>query len=74
MMSYNEGDEAGMSAKTEQVKGRLKEAAGSLFNNARLRRRGKTEKLAGKAKEVVKDGTDEVEEAVDALKEKLPRV
>jgi uncharacterized protein YjbJ (UPF0337 family) len=62
-----------MGAKTDQVMGRVKEAIGDLTNNDKLRRRGKTDKVAGKAKEVVQDSTAKVEDAVDAVKDKLQR-
>lgn len=42
-----------MSGKTDQVKGKLKQAAGDLTGNDDLRREGKLDELAGKAKEVV---------------------
>jgi len=42
-----------MSGKTDQVKGKVKQAVGDLTGNKNLRREGKVDELAGKAKEVV---------------------
>jgi uncharacterized protein YjbJ (UPF0337 family) len=55
----------------DQVKGRVKEAAGDLTDNDRLKREGKTDRAAGKAKEVVDKGRDMAEEKVDALKDRI---
>ena len=42
-----------MSGKTDEVKGRIKEAAGVLANNKNLRTEGKVDQAVGKAKQVV---------------------
>jgi len=42
-----------MAGKSDQVKGRVREAAGALTGNDRLRRAGKIDQAAGKAKEAV---------------------
>lgn len=42
-----------MSGKSDQVKGKLKQAAGDLTDDDRLRREGKIDELAGKAKEAI---------------------
>jgi uncharacterized protein YjbJ (UPF0337 family) len=57
----------------DDIKGRVKEAAGDLTDNDRLQREGKADQAAGKAKEMVDDVKDRVEDAVDALKDKLHR-
>ena len=41
-----------MSGKTDEVKGRLKEAAGVLTDNNNLRKEGKADQTVGKAKQV----------------------
>ena len=41
-----------MSGKTDEVKGRIKEAAGALTDNNKLRQEGKTDQAVGKAKQV----------------------
>ena len=49
-----------MSGKTDKIKGKLKQAAGDLTDNDKLRREGKIDELAGKAKD-----------AIDKVKEKI---
>ncbi len=58
---------------TDDIKGRVKEAAGDLTDNDRLKREGKADQLAGKAKELVDEVKDGVSDAVDAVKDKLHR-
>ena len=53
-----------MSGKTDIVKGRIKEAAGALTDNDKLRDEGKTDQAAGKAKQIVQKAADTVKEAV----------
>jgi len=40
-----------MSGKTDPINGRIKEAAGVLTDNDRLKRKGKPDQVAGKVKE-----------------------
>ncbi|MEY2474336.1 MAG: CsbD-like [Actinomycetota bacterium] len=58
----------------DQIKGRVKEAAGDLTDNDRLKREGKTDRVAGKAKEVVDKGKNFAEDKVDALKDRIHQV
>ena len=58
---------------TDDIKGRVKEAAGDLTDNDRLKREGKTDQAAGKVKEVAGDVKDKVDDAVDAVKDKITR-
>ena len=53
-----------MGGKTDVAKGRIKEAAGALTGNDKLRAEGKTDQVVGKAKEVVKNAADTVKKAV----------
>jgi uncharacterized protein YjbJ (UPF0337 family) len=55
----------------DEIKGRIKEAAGDLTDNDRLKREGKTDRAAGKAKEVIDQGRDKVENTVDSLKDRI---
>lgn len=57
----------------DDIKGRVKEAAGDLTGNERLEREGKADQLAGKAKELIDDAKDKVDDAIDAVKDKLHR-
>ncbi len=53
-----------MSGKTDVVKGRIKEAAGALTGNDKLREEGKTDQAVGEAKQAVQKVADTVQEAV----------
>lgn len=53
-----------MSGKTDEIKGRIKEAAGVLSGNEKLRDEGKTDQAVGKAKQAVQEVADKVKEAV----------
>ena len=55
----------------DQIKGRIKEAAGDLTDNDDLKREGKTDRAAGKTKEVIADLRDKAEDTVDGLKDKI---
>ena len=53
-----------MSGKTDVVKGRIKEAAGALTGNDKLRVEGKTDQAVGKTKQAVQKAADTVKKAV----------
>ena len=53
-----------MSGKTDVVKGRIKEAAGALTGNDKLRAEGKTDQAVGKTKQVIQKTADTVKKAV----------
>jgi uncharacterized protein YjbJ (UPF0337 family) len=55
-----------MSGSADKTKGRIEQAAGDLTDNDELRREGKIDEAAGKAKDAAKD-------AVDAITDKLHR-
>jgi uncharacterized protein YjbJ (UPF0337 family) len=55
-----------MAERTEDLKGRAKEAAGSLTDNDKLRREGKLDQASATVK-------DKAEDVVDAVKDKLHR-
>lgn len=52
------------SGKADELKGRVKEAAGTLTGDAKLKREGKAEQLAGKVKQKVESAIDKVKKAV----------
>ena len=56
-----------MSTRGEDLKGRAKEAAGSLTNDDDLKREGKVDQASAKAK-------DKAEDVVDAVKDKVDKV
>ena len=53
-----------MSGKADVVKGRIKEAAGVLTGNDRLRAEGKADQAVGKVKNAVANVVDKAKEAV----------
>ena len=53
-----------MNGKTDKVKGRIKEAAGALTGNDKLRDEGKTDQAVGEVKEAVQKVADKVKNAV----------
>jgi len=53
-----------MGGKTDVVKGRIKEAAGALTGNDKLREEGRTDQAVGKAKQAVQKAADTVKRAV----------
>jgi uncharacterized protein YjbJ (UPF0337 family) len=53
-----------MGGKADVAKGRIKEAAGALTDNEKLREEGKTDQAVGKAKQAVQKAVDTVEKAV----------
>ena len=53
-----------MDGKTDVVKGRIKEAAGALTGNDKLRDQGKADQVVGKAKQAVQKAACAVKKAV----------
>lgn len=53
-----------MSGKGDELKGRVKEAAGVLADNDKLRRDGKIDQAAGKAKQAVEKTIDKAKDAL----------
>jgi uncharacterized protein YjbJ (UPF0337 family) len=53
-----------MSGKTDVVKGRIKEAAGALTGNDKLREEGKTDQAVGETKQAVQQAANTVKKAV----------
>jgi len=56
-----------MSGKTDEVKGRIKEAAGALTGNDKLREQGKADQAVGKTKQAAQKVVDKVKKAVDKV-------
>lgn len=54
-----------MAGKAEEMKGRVKEAAGAITGNNKLRREGKIEQAAGKTKQVVEKMVDKTKDVVN---------
>ena len=53
------------SGKSDELKGRVKEAAGALTGSKKLKREGKTDQVVGKIKQKVEKVVDKVKDAID---------
>jgi uncharacterized protein YjbJ (UPF0337 family) len=53
-----------MSGKVDEMKGRVKEAAGALTDDEKLKREGKIDQAAGKTKQAAEKAIDKVKHAV----------
>ena len=62
-----------MEHELDKAKGRIKKAAGDLTGNDELRCSGVADENAGKAKEAVQHGKEKVDDAIDAVKDRLDR-
>jgi len=54
-----------MAGEADKMKGRIKEAAGAMTDDDRLRREGKLDQAAGKVKDAATKAVDKVKRAVD---------
>jgi uncharacterized protein YjbJ (UPF0337 family) len=53
-----------MTGKSDEIKGRVKEAAGAISDNDQLRREGKIDQAAGKVKQAAETAVEKVQGAV----------
>lgn len=53
------------SGKTDELKGRVKEAAGALIADDKLKREGKADQIVGKLKQKIEEVVDKVKHALD---------
>jgi uncharacterized protein YjbJ (UPF0337 family) len=53
------------SGKTDELKGRVKEAAGALTGDAKLKREGQVDQTTGKVKQKAEKVIDKIRDAVD---------
>jgi uncharacterized protein YjbJ (UPF0337 family) len=58
-----------MGAKSDQVKGKAKEAAGSLTGDEDLEAEGKADRRAGEAKEKLGHAKDKLDDVIDKAKD-----
>jgi uncharacterized protein YjbJ (UPF0337 family) len=56
-----------MGGKTDEVKGRIKEAVGAVTDNDKLRAEGQTDQAVGKVEQVADKAVDKVKQAVKKL-------
>ena len=59
-----------MSGKAEEIKGRVKEAAGAMTDDDKLRREGKIDQATGKVKQAAEKVVDKAKEAAQRTNEK----
>lgn len=59
--------------RTDEAKGRVKEAAGSLTDDDDLKKEGKADRAGASVKEKAERAKEGVEGAVDKVKDKLSR-
>jgi uncharacterized protein YjbJ (UPF0337 family) len=57
--------------KKDDLKGRVKEAAGDLTDNDDLKREGKADRTAGTVKEKLEQAKEKGEEVIDKAKERF---
>jgi uncharacterized protein YjbJ (UPF0337 family) len=59
--------------KKDDLKGRVKEAAGDLTDDERLKRQGKSDRAGGKVKEKLERAKEKGEDVVDKAKDRFQR-
>jgi uncharacterized protein YjbJ (UPF0337 family) len=59
-----------MSGKGEEIKGRVKEAAGAITDDDKLRREGKVDQAAGKLKQAADKVVDKAKDAINKIRDK----
>lgn len=62
-----------MNMNSDQAKGKLKEAAGVLTDDDKLKNEGKRDQLVGDAKNVVQDVADKAEDVIDSIKKSVKK-
>lgn len=62
-----------MAINSDQAKGKVKEAAGDLTGNDKLKSEGKADQAAGDVKEFVDNVADKVEDTVDKVKDAVKK-
>ena len=62
-----------MGGKSDEVKGRIKEAAGALTGDDKLRTEGKADQAAGKVKQAAEKIVDGVRHAAEIAAEKIKK-
>lgn len=60
-----------MSGEKDKIEGRVKQAAGALTDDDELQREGERDETAGKVKDTVDKAKGHVEDAIDAVKDKI---
>ena len=63
-----------MSAESDQVKGKVKQAAGIVTGDTDLESEGRSDRRIGQAKEKIEDAKGNVEELIETAKDKVEEV
>jgi uncharacterized protein YjbJ (UPF0337 family) len=58
-----------MGGKTDEVKGRIKEAVGSVTDNDKLRAEGQTDQAVGEVEQVAEKAVDKVKQVAQKLRD-----
>jgi uncharacterized protein YjbJ (UPF0337 family) len=56
-----------MNGKVDEIKGRVKEAAGAMTDDDRLRQEGQVDQAKGKVKQSIDKAADKVKDAIDQV-------
>jgi uncharacterized protein YjbJ (UPF0337 family) len=72
-MAGDGGKDHAMDDDLDQAKGKIKQAAGDLTDNDRLKREGVADEKAGKLKGTIENMKDKVDDAIDHLKDRFHR-
>jgi uncharacterized protein YjbJ (UPF0337 family) len=62
-----------MGSNMDETKGRIKEAAGDLTDERRLKQEGRADQAAGKAKEAVENVKDKADDLIDKARDHAER-
>jgi uncharacterized protein YjbJ (UPF0337 family) len=62
-----------MGKEVDKAKGKIEQAVGDLTGNKDLKKQGKADERAGKAKGVVADVKDKADNVVDTVKDKITK-
>jgi uncharacterized protein YjbJ (UPF0337 family) len=60
-----------MGSRSDDLKGRVKEAVGDLTDNDDLKREGQADRAGGKVKEVIENAGEKAKDVVDDVKDKV---
>lgn len=56
---------------SDQAKGKMKEAAGVITDDDKLKNEGKADQMVGDAKDAIHNVADKIEEGIDNIKDKI---
>ena len=58
---------------TDQFKGKVKQAVGDLTGDEDMKKEGKVDEKAGRAKELLEEVEDKAEDLIDTVKDKITK-